>query len=96
MEIKSNKQSATKESITTLARLTIQGSCRPLISKVVLLKFSSILLCFFKMEGVGFNTHLKTIGSLLDIPPFIPPLLLVKVLTLLSLMAHHKGQHNTE
>ena len=73
--------------ITWHTRLTIAGSCLPTISISVCFPFmKSIVFCFFAIDGVGLIAKLKSTGIPFVMPPLMPPLLLVEVLTFPSSM----------
>ena len=60
----------------------IHGSCLPTISNSVFsCVFTLIVFCFKEIDGVGLMPTVNNNGIPLEIPPVIPPLWFVEVLT---------------
>ena len=58
----------------------MQGSCLPvMMSFAASLVFMLTVSCSLPMEGVGLTTTVNTTGMPLEMPPLMPPLLLVRV-----------------
>ena len=69
-------------SITTTARGTMQGSCRPAISKTAFSRLAtSTVRCARAMDGVGLIAARKITGIPLVMPPVTPPLWLLSQVT---------------
>ena len=79
------------ESTTGGARGTTHGSCLPPTwSLIDFFFFMSTLFCILEIDDAGLNAILIVIGIPFEIPPKIPPELLVFVETFpLSLHMHH-------
>ena len=73
---------ATAASMTGAARVTMQGSCLPLMTSGSTLRSTRFrVICSLEIDAVGLMAARTMMGMPLVMPPKIPPLLLVSVLT---------------